>query len=170
MRRLLALSALAVVAFAPAAFADHAEEADGCDHGATSVPCRPDPSPNGQDCLVHGNHGGQNEDHCDDEVTPSTTTSTEPATTTSTQPGTPTTSTTTVVPSTTSTSTVAQPGTPTTTRLVPADPAPVTATPTSVTELPRTGWGSTVVVFFGLWCLLGGVTALALAQLIRGTK
>lgn len=43
----------------------HAEEADGCDHGATGKPCRPDPQPeHGKDCVKHGNHGGINEDHC----------------------------------------------------------------------------------------------------------
>lgn len=42
----------------------HQEEADGCDHGATGKPCRPDPSEHGKDCEVHGNHGGVNEDHC----------------------------------------------------------------------------------------------------------
>jgi hypothetical protein len=43
----------------------HHEEADGCDHGATGKPCRPDPQPTrGKDCVKHGNHGGVNEDHC----------------------------------------------------------------------------------------------------------
>ncbi|MEI2713511.1 MAG: hypothetical protein V9G04_09525 [Nocardioides sp.] len=43
----------------------HQEQVDGCDHGATGRPCRPDPQPTkGQDCLVHGNWGGINEDHC----------------------------------------------------------------------------------------------------------
>jgi hypothetical protein len=40
----------------------------------------------------------------------------------------------------------------------------------ATTELPHTGWGSTLLVFFGLWCLLGGLTALGLAQLIRGAE
>lgn len=38
---------------------------DGCRHGASGKPCRPDPQPDrGKDCLPHGHWGGINEDHC----------------------------------------------------------------------------------------------------------
>lgn len=188
MRRALllaaALSALSVLAFAPAAFASpHGEQADGCDHGATSKPCRPDPQPDhGKDCLVHGNHGGINEDHCAEEVPTSTTTTAAPTTTT-TAPALPLTG---VVSSTPSTPPTAEPA-PSLGCMTPEghpyltnpeqggcpsaktdalSPAPVTV----LSELPATGWGETLLVFVGLWFLLGGLTALALAQLIRGSR
>lgn len=38
---------------------------DGCQHGNSGKPCRPDPQPDrGKDCLPHGKWGGINEDHC----------------------------------------------------------------------------------------------------------
>lgn len=55
----------------------HWNEADGCNHGNSHKPCRPDPQPShGKDCLVHGNHGGINEDHCGSTGTPTTPTGT----------------------------------------------------------------------------------------------
>jgi hypothetical protein len=145
VKRLLALSALLLVATAPAAWADHHEQLDGCDHGASSVPCRPDPSPNGQDCDSHGNHGGINEDHCTKETRTCDSLELCPTTTS--------------VPSTTSTSTPAPSGTTTTTatRTTTTASVPITATPTTTatpsttatstpaptTELPMTGGGLT---------------------------
>ena len=36
-----------------------------CHHGNSNTPCKPDPQPShGKDCLKHGNHGGENQDHC----------------------------------------------------------------------------------------------------------
>lgn len=81
---------------APAIGAPHHEQTDGCDHGATSKPCRPDPSPHGKDCLAHGNHGGINEDHCLEVPTSTTTTiPTDTTDTTSPSPNSPDTATTT---------------------------------------------------------------------------
>lgn len=137
----LGLGALSLAAPAMAT-GDHHEETDGCDHGATGKECREDPSDNGKDCEVHGNHGGVNEDHCDSEEPTSTTTTTAPGattTTTSTLPGTPTTSTTTGAPVTTTTLS------PTVTTTTPSPSAPVptvlsTDVPTTpIAELPHTG-------------------------------
>ncbi|MEI2779026.1 MAG: hypothetical protein V9G19_24275 [Tetrasphaera sp.] len=75
-RRIVRLAAAAALAFgsvgvtATTAFADpgnsHSNQEDGCTHGNSGQPCRPDPQPNhGKDCDVHGNWGGVNEDHCD---------------------------------------------------------------------------------------------------------
>ncbi len=55
---------------------------DDCSHGASSAPCRPDPSTNGQDCEDHGAARG-NEDHCG----PGTTTETGHTTTETTTTG-----------------------------------------------------------------------------------
>lgn len=87
VKRLLAAAALAAASLGLAAApafpnntSPHQEEQDGCDHGATSKDCRPDPSENGKDCEPHGNHGGVNEDHCvqvpGEEVTTTTSSST----------------------------------------------------------------------------------------------
>ena len=47
------------------------EQADGCDHGNTGKPCKADPQPDrGKDCVLHGNSGGINEDHCAPAGTP----------------------------------------------------------------------------------------------------
>ena len=36
-----------------------------CHHGNSNKPCKPDPQPShGKDCLKHGKHGGENQDHC----------------------------------------------------------------------------------------------------------
>jgi len=130
LRKFLTAAALGFavlgVAAAPAiATNPHHEEQDGCDHGATSKPCKDDPQPeHGKDCEVHGNHGGINEDHC--EVTSSTTT-TEPPTTTTTSARTPdptsSTTTTTLVESPSPTTTTL-PSSPTTTTAPPADVPP----------------------------------------------
>jgi hypothetical protein len=80
-RRGLAALAVAIIALmfaATMAFAgggnSHHEEADGCDHGNSSKPCRPDPQPDhGKDCDKHGNHGGINEDHCAGTPSPTST-------------------------------------------------------------------------------------------------
>ena len=56
-----------------------------CSHGNSGKDCRPDPSPNGQDCDAHGKDdvGGMNEDHCLGASTPTTpTTPTTPSTST----------------------------------------------------------------------------------------
>lgn len=195
IRRIVALSALSIVAFAPAAFAaPHGEEADGCDHGATSKPCRPDPQPDrGKDCDVHGNHGGVNEDHCAGTSTTTTTLTDTTTTTTPVRTGTPvTTSTTEGTPSTSVPSDssgddsltpylgcVTPEGHPYLTNVEQGgcgaptgapEPAPTLVAAPVRSELAATGWGQTLVVFLGLWCLLGGLTALALAQMIRGAK
>lgn len=62
----LLLAAVLTVGVAPAAFANpHWNQLDGCTHGASGKPCRPDPQPSkGKDCQSHGNWGGVNEDHC----------------------------------------------------------------------------------------------------------
>lgn len=173
IRRIVVLSALAVVAFAPAAFAaPHHEELDGCDHGATSKSCRPDPQPeHGKECDKHGRHGGVNEDHC-----ATTTTITTPLPTTSTtsapSPVAPTTTSTTA----SSSSTTTAPATPSTSSLrrqspsFVAGPSATTGAPTTATELAHTGLGTTLLIFAGAWLLIGGVITLALAQLIRGAK
>jgi hypothetical protein len=165
VKRLLALSALLLVATAPAAWADHHEQLDGCDHGATSVPCRPDPSPNGKDCDSHGNHGGINEDHCTKETRTCDSLELCPTTTT--------------VPSTSSTSTPAPSGTtittatPTTTTAS----APITATPTTTatpsttatsTELPMTGAATTTLLFAGAWLILSGLAAMLIGATLKG--
>lgn len=97
----------------------HHEEQDGCDHGNTSKPCRPDPQPDhGQDCVEHGNHGGINEDHC-------------LVTTTTTRPN-ETTTTTTAPPATTTTTT--QPPTTVTTEPPVSDTPPTTSPPAVVSH------------------------------------
>ena len=141
----------------------HIEELDGCDHGRTGKDCRPDPSTNGKDCEVHGQHGGVNEDHCDSTPTTTTTTTLTP-TTTSTVPS---------PVSTTTTTVTASPSTPTsavTSTLVPATPAPlgtttssVTARPVPVRELPQTGMAGDLAPF-GLALVLLGV---ALRRAVR---
>jgi len=96
-----------------------------CSHGNSGKPCRPDPQPeHGQDCLPHGNHGGENEDHCEGSTATEPTTTT-PTTTTPTTPTTPTTTTTTTAPSPTGT-------TPTT----PNPTTPASTVPGSTTTAP----------------------------------
>lgn len=151
----------------------HQEEQDGCDHGHTGKPCRPDPQPtHGKDCVKHGKHGGINEDHC----AGSTTTTTQPPTTTTTQPPT----TVTTVPPTTvttqpPTTVTTVPGTPpvgTTTTENPVQGTPevpaVTQTPTStVTALPHTGAWSLFVALIGA---AAGLTGLGLMLFSRTLK
>jgi hypothetical protein len=78
------------VALATATEETPSEQLDGCDHGASEKPCRPDPQPDrGKDCEVHGrvkvggSVGGINEDHCSSVTT--TTTVLETTTTTTTE-------------------------------------------------------------------------------------
>ena len=57
-----------------------------CEHGNSQKPCKDDPQPeHGNECDEHGNLGGQNEDHCKNETTPTDTTPT-PTTPTATTP------------------------------------------------------------------------------------
>lgn len=171
----------------------HQEEQDGCDHGHTGKDCKPDPQPDhGKDCDVHGNHGGVNEDHCDDNTTtttttqPPTTTTTLPPTTTTTQPPT---TTTTEPPTTTTTETP----TTTITTTVPTDVTPflgcttpdgypyktnveqggcTPATPQTVTpnttlpggNLPHTGTASNILVALGLGLIAFGLSTRYLAR------
>ncbi len=141
----------------------HIEEQDGSDHGNTGKPARPDPSPNGKDCEVHGQHGGVNEDHC--EATPTTTTTTTVTpTTTSTGPS---------PVSTTTTTATGSPSTPTTETSVTSGPtstltggpavATVAASPVSIRELPQTGMAGDLAPF-GLALVLLGV---ALRRAVR---
>jgi hypothetical protein len=174
VRRLLASAALVLVALAPAGAAwagnPHHEETDGCDHGATSVPCRPDPSPNGKDCDPHGQHGGVNEDHCQPATSTTTTTTQEDPTSTTT--------TTTLAPTTTTTSSVPSSPGPTTTSTTPSSSSTPTAskggstssTPgpsTGDPELPRTGAPSLALAILGAWLVLGGLAALLIGATIR---
>jgi hypothetical protein len=80
---MMSLSGLALASPALATNSNsHWNENDGCDHGNSHKPCRPDPQPtHGKDCETHGNHGGINEDHCSGD---STTTTQPPVTTTTT--------------------------------------------------------------------------------------
>jgi LPXTG-motif cell wall-anchored protein len=137
----------------------HVEEQDGCDHGRTGRECRPDPSPNGKDCEVHGQHGGVNEDHCLSTTTtttapPTTATTSGPVvspTTTSTTPSTATTSS-----SATTTSTMASPSfstMPTTTTSVTA----VVDVPVPLSELPHTGAGTDLLASLGFGMLALGL-------------
>lgn len=178
MKRLvlaLTVSAATLLATAPAVASNpHHEEADGCDHGATGKACRPDPSSNGKDCEVHGNHGGVNEDHCDQEVPTSTTTTTAPRTpitgpielevieitTTTTMPA-PTTTTTTgpASPTTTVTTSGGATGSPstTTTHVRPAPPTSSTPATSGPAELPATGSSTLPYALLGLALLLTGI-------------
>jgi LPXTG-motif cell wall-anchored protein len=117
---------------------NHVEEQDGCDHGHTGKACKPDPSTNGKDCEVHGQHGGVNEDHC--LTTSSTTTTTGPTVTTVTTTGT-TGTTATTSPSTTTTT---GPGTTTTSTSPVASPSGTTPT-SAVTASPESAATTAVV-------------------------
>lgn len=143
-----------LVGMAPAlATGDHHEERDGCDHGHTSKPCRPDPQPDhGKDCVKHGNHGGINEDHCAD-----TTTTTEPQTTTTTAP--PNVTTTTVTTGTDS-KVISVPSTTSTTSPLSSTPAPLNVSPaTNLSgELPRTGQDAGLLFVVGMALLAGGLS------------
>lgn len=193
---LLSFAAVALVA-APAYSAKnnpHHEEQDGCDHGHTGKPCRPDPQPDhGKDCDKHGNHGGVNEDHCQGTTTttqPPTTTTTVPPTTTTTVPPTTTTTTSPVVPVTPEnpvsvpevpTPTVpVSPSTPGTNCVTPAGepyvtsypecPKPITPTVTvpPVTELPHTGSTVIPLVFIGALLTVLGFALRRAVRLNRG--
>ena len=122
----------------------HHEELDGCDHGATGKPCRPDPSSNGKDCLEHGNHGGINEDHCLSTTSTSTTTTTLPTITTTTTTTTPTTPTTTPQPPITRTIEAEWPPTTITTTIMGTDCVTPDGYP-FVTSLPSCPTADTVV-------------------------
>lgn len=113
----------------PPVVPQHVEEADGCDHGATGKPCRPDPQPDhGADCLVHGNHGGVNEDHCEEESSTSTTITAPPPT--------PTTTTSTTAPPSPSTSTTTSTAPPAPTVSLPERTSPTTAPTPPAPETP----------------------------------
>lgn len=130
----------------------HIEELDGCDHGATGKECREDPSTNGKDCEVHGQHGGINEDHC----LSTTTTTTAPTTTTTTLSP--------VASTTTTTTTGGAASSPSTTTTLPTTPsvessAPAaTTTSVAVPTLPRTGASSLDLAGIGLALVIGGVS------------
>lgn len=145
----------------------HQEEQDGCDHGHTGKPCRPDPQPTkGKDCVKHGKHGGINEDHCagtTNTTQPPTTTTTRPGVTTTTQPGT----TGTTVPGTTGTTV---PGTKATNPVPGNTPLPgdvrVSETPISG-ELAHTGSWS---LFLALLGTAAGLTGLGLMLFSRSLR
>jgi LPXTG-motif cell wall-anchored protein len=143
---------------------NHVEELDGCDHGATGKACKADPSTNGQDCEVHGNHGGVNEDHC--LTSSSTTSTTATTTTTATTIGTTTTTTAPVPATTTTTSGTAT--TPTVLATPPSSEAPsvvsvspgsalVSTVPASGRELPRTGASTFDALSVGLGLVIAGL-------------
>ena len=83
MKRLIMIAGM-VVAFGLGSAAAYAATSDKppappgqpeCEHGNGQKPCKDDPQPNhGQDCEEHGNQGGQNEDHCKTDTTPTETT------------------------------------------------------------------------------------------------
>jgi hypothetical protein len=111
MKRILAAVGIAMIltgvgAVTIPAFAGngnpHHEQQDGCDHGNTGKPCKPDPQPShGKDCETHGNHGGINEDHCSGTTNTHTSSSSTTYSTNPTNSTSPTTSTTTTTQSTT---------------------------------------------------------------------
>lgn len=169
MKKVLLLSlVMLVLSASPAYGSPHGEEADGCDHGATSKPCRPDPQPeHGKDCLVHGQHGGVNEDHCLPTTTTTTTVPSVPSTTTTTTrattpPGTTTPTTPPGIPISTPTT----PTTPTTTVTSgPSSPSPTV--PEVPVELAFGGFGSRTLAFLGLWFLIGGLVGLGLGKVLK---
>jgi hypothetical protein len=135
----------------------HAEEADGCDHGATGKPCKDDPQPDhGQDCVVHGNHGGINEDHC---APAEVTIATVPPTTTTTTTEPPSVPLTPESPSAPPAGpTVDTPAPPAVQPTVTAPPVTLTAPDAAaVTELATTGT-STTLALIGLLLLLAGAS------------
>ena len=82
MKKLIMIAAM-VAAFGLGTAAAYAATSDKppappgqpeCEHGNSLAECRDDPSPNGKDCEAHGKKGGQNEDHCKTETTPTETT------------------------------------------------------------------------------------------------
>lgn len=117
---------------------------DDCSHGNSGKGCRPDPSPNGQDCDDHGNARG-NEDHCQQgstTTTTSSTTSTSTSTTTPTAPTTSTTPTTSTIPTTstaptTSTTQIASPPTATTPPTTTGEAAGASTPPTKPPTKPE---------------------------------
>lgn len=163
----------------------HHEQEDGCDHGATGKPCKADPQPDhGQECETHGNHGGENEDHCLN----TTTTTVPPTTTTTAVPSSDTTTTSTTAPSLQRTT-------------IPTD-SPITTTPslgcmtpdgqpyltnveqggcpdaitvpstapiatTQRTDLPHTGWDAGLLFVIGTAVLLAGLSCWACGKAIE---
>lgn len=155
----------------------HHEEADGCDHGHTGKPCKPDPQPDhGKDCEHHGNHGGINEDHCQSTTTtivPPTTTTTappsEPTTTTTTTTDSPSqnlTTTTTTIPTITipSLGCMDSDGFPFVTNVeqggCPGGPTqtPALSTVEATTELPKTGVDAGLLFVISTCLILGGLS------------
>jgi hypothetical protein len=95
MKRLMMLGAMIAVfglgtAAALAGTGDQPPSPPGqpdCEHGNSQKPCKDDPQPDhGNECDEHGNMGGQNEDHCKNETTPTDTTPTDTTTDTDTTP------------------------------------------------------------------------------------
>ena len=86
MKRVVLIAAM-IAAFglgAAAAFAGTSDKPPSppgqpeCEHGNSQKPCKDDPQPeHGQECEEHGKNGGENEDHCKSETTPTDTTPTE---------------------------------------------------------------------------------------------
>ena len=109
-----------------------------CGHGNSQAECKDDPNPDqGKDCEAHGNQGGQNEDHCKNETTPTDTTPTD-TTPTDTTP-TETTPTDTTPTDTTPTDTT--PGNTTPTETTPqssSTPSETTSTPAQTTPTETT--------------------------------
>jgi hypothetical protein len=109
-----------------------------CEHGNSQAQCKDDPNPDhGKDCEAHGNQGGQNEDHCKNESTPTETTPTEttPTTPTQTTPTTPTETTpTTPTETTPTTPTTTTPTTPTETKSTETTPSQPSSTPSESTS------------------------------------
>lgn len=176
IRRIAALSVLSIVALAPAAYSAPKEQLDGCDHGASSKPCRPDPQPDrGKDCDLHGRHGGQNEDHCfpapevSSSTTTTTTTSPAPTTTTAPAPLTTATTATTAPPASTGTAPPSAVSTPETGLTQTAASSTTATVPSSSTrtELPATGVASGLLLTLGVALLSFGVCILAIRWALR---
>ena len=106
-----------------------------CEHGNATKPCKDDPQPDhGKDCEEHGNSGGQNEDHCKNETTPTETTPTETTPTETT----PTETTPTVTTPTTETTPNGGGSNPSTPSTPSAPESPAVSNPPAAPEAPAT--------------------------------
>jgi hypothetical protein len=184
MRKLAAafiVAGISLFAVTPALAAPHnphQEEQDGCDHGHTGKPCRPDPQPNhGKDCVKHGKHGGINEDHCastttttQPEVTtttqPEVTTTTQPEVTTTTQPEATTTTEAPVVTTTTEAPVVTTTTVPEVTTTTQAPGTTVTSAP-AATTLARTGSYSSMMAMFGAAAAMLGIGLMLMGKSLK---